>query len=123
MNFTQSFQEFTSKLGPMDLALYAGVGLVLWVLFKDKLSPVQKIVQDLLSSVGSKTSPSTVVTPSTGVVTTESPDVFFDLVVSWKQTRDLAVRSGCSEAVKVADQMFPHLSPMVCGEQKNENSK
>jgi hypothetical protein len=48
-------------------------------------------------------------------------DVFFDLVASWKQTRDLAVKSGCSEAVKVADQMFPHLSPTVCGEKKNAN--
>ena len=124
MNFTQSFQEFTSKLGPMDLALYAGVGLVLWVLFKDKLSPVQKIVKDLLSTVGAKTKTQPVVTnPATVVSTSESPDVFFDLVVSWKQTRDLAVKSGCSEAVKVADQMFPHLSPTVCGEHKNENSK
>jgi hypothetical protein len=42
-------------------------------------------------------------------------DTFFKLVVSWKQTRDLAVESGCSEAVKVADQMFPFLSPNVCG--------
>ena len=41
MNYTETFQEFASKVGPMDLALYAGVGLVLWVLFKDKLSPVQ----------------------------------------------------------------------------------
>jgi len=46
-------------------------------------------------------------------------DTFFKLVVSWKQTRDLAVQSGCSEAVKVADQMFPYLSPNVC--QQNED--
>jgi hypothetical protein len=26
----------------------------------------------------------------------------------------LAEKSGCSEAVKVADQMFPYLSPTVC---------
>ena len=33
MNFTESFSDFSNKLGPMDLALYAGVGIVLWVLF------------------------------------------------------------------------------------------
>ena len=34
--------------------------------------------------------------------------------MSWKQTRDLAQKSGCKKAVEVADQMFPYLSPMVC---------
>ena len=29
MNFTQSFEEFSSGLGPMDLALYAGIGIIL----------------------------------------------------------------------------------------------
>jgi hypothetical protein len=53
MNFSQSFEEFSSSLGPMDLALYAGVGIVLWVLFKDKLSPVQKIVIDLVNKAKS----------------------------------------------------------------------
>ena len=38
MNFTQSFEEFSAGLGPMDLALYAGVGIVIWVLFKDQLT-------------------------------------------------------------------------------------
>ena len=42
MNLTQSFEEFSSGLAPMDLALYAGIGIILWVLFKDKLSPVQR---------------------------------------------------------------------------------
>ena len=46
MNFTESFQEFSSRVSTTDLALYAGVGLVLWVLFKDKLSPVQKLYRD-----------------------------------------------------------------------------
>ena len=48
------------------------------------------------------------------VVANQPDDTFFKLVVSWKQTRDLAVQSGCGEAVKVADQMFPFLSPNVC---------
>ena len=55
MNLTQSFEEFSSGLAPMDLALYAGIGIILWVLFKDKLSPVQKIVQDLIDRVKKNT--------------------------------------------------------------------
>jgi hypothetical protein len=124
MNFTQSFEEFSSSLGVMDVALYAGVGLVLWVLFKDKLSPVQALLVSLFDTVKSvvpKPTGSTVVVPPvvSSVVSAERvDDVFFRLVVSWKQTRDLAEASGCSEAVEVADQMFPFLSPTVCKEGK-----
>lgn len=124
MNFTQSFEEFSSSLGVMDVALYAGVGLVLWVLFKDKLSPVQALLVSLFDTVKSvvpKPTGSTVVVPpvvSPVVAAERVDDVFFRLVVSWKQTRDLAEASGCSEAVKVADQMFPFLSPTVCKEGK-----
>ena len=117
MNFTESFQEFSSKVTTTDLALYAGVGLVLWVLFKDKLSPVQKLVGDLVNKVKGGVNLPKVDLPVVvkEAAKTGSDDNFFNLVVSWKQTRDLAVKSGCSEAVKVADQMFPYLSPTVCG--------
>lgn len=119
MNFTESFQEFSSKLGPTDLALYAGVGLVLWVLFKDKLSPVQKFLLSLTEKIKSGSALPVVNVPTIDPVVlpskkNDTEDTFFKLVVSWKQTRDLAVQSGCSEAVKVADQMFPFLSPNVC---------
>jgi hypothetical protein len=122
MDYTQTFNEFSGSVGPTDLALYAGVGIVLWVLFKDKLSPVQKVVlqvvdqvKKLLGTVGEKT---VVVKPlpSRDEVARNDEDIFFDLVVSWKQTRDLAVRSGCDKAVEVADQMFPYLSPTICDE-------
>lgn len=124
MNFTQSFEEFSASLGPMDLALYAGAGIILWVLFKDKLSPVQTMIMDLVNKLkGSLGNDSDTVTIKVPDVVKSSPkvqqDLFFDLVVSWKQTRDLAVRSGCSKAVEVADQMFPYLSPTVCGEEKD----
>lgn len=124
MNFTQSFEEFSASLGPMDLALYAGAGIILWVLFKDKLSPVQTMIMDLVNKLkGSLSNDSDTVTIKVPDVVKSSPkvqqDLFFDLVVSWKQTRDLAVRSGCSKAVEVADQMFPYLSPTVCGEEKD----
>jgi hypothetical protein len=123
MNFTESFSEFSSKLGPMDLALYAGVGIVLWVLFKDKLSPIQKIVLEFINKF--------LKTPSAGIVKTienntevvKNKDLFFDLVVSWKQTRDLAVLSGCAKAVEVADQMFPYLSPEVCSDKETVDAK
>ena len=128
MNFTQSFEEFSSSLGVMDVALYAGVGLVLWVLFKDKLSPVQALLVSLFDTVksvvpkptGSPVVVSPVVSPVVSAVVSAErvDDVFFRLVVSWKQTRDLAEASGCSEAVEVADQMFPFLSPTVCKEGK-----
>lgn len=121
MNFSQSFEEFSSKLGPTDLFLYAGVGIVLWVLFKDKLSPVQKMLMDLFNKTKTQL-PIAVQLPTETPVSTpiaKDSSVFFDLVVSWKQTRDLAEKSGCQKAVEVADQMFPYLSPMVCQEKKS----
>ena len=108
----------------MDLALYAGVGIVLWVLFKDKLSPVQQLFVNLIDKAKGASSvslPVVNVPTVTPVVVSKNntEDIFFKLVVSWKQTRDLAVESGCTEAVKVADQMFPFLSPTVCGKKDN----
>ena len=38
-------------------------------------------------------------------------DPFFELVQSWKQTRDLAEEIGADKAVEIADQMFPYLVP------------
>lgn len=126
MNYTESFDQFASRMTPTDLALYAGAGIIIWILFKDKLSPVQKFLGDMFSGLKSKLGqknslPVNVVVPNVApvVVTKENKeDTFFKLVVSWKQTRDLAVKSGCDEAVKVADQMFPFLSPNVCSKEK-----
>jgi hypothetical protein len=126
MNYTESFEQFASRVTPTDLALYAGAGIILWILFKDKLSPVQKFLGDLVGGLKSKLNNGASVVPV--VVPDVSPvevsketkeDNFFKLVVSWKQTRDLAVKSGCEEAVKVADQMFPFLSPTVCSKEKS----
>ena len=125
MNFTESFQEFSSRLSTTDLALYAGAGIIIWVLFKDRLSPVQQLITSLVEKVKGITKGNTVTLPTVDVpkvdpvvlpkvVGENKDDVFFKLVVSWKQTRDLADKSGCAEAVKVADQMFPYLSPNVC---------
>jgi hypothetical protein len=126
MNYaTESFSDFSSRLGPTDLALYAGAALVLFVLFKDKMSPVQKIITDLMNKsktlLGNKSNLTVVPEVKLPVVTNNHPasakeDTFFKLIVSWKQTRDLASQLNCSEAVKVADQMFPYLSPNSCEE-------
>ena len=132
MNLTQSFQEFSSKVTTMDLTLYAGIGIVLWILFKDNLKgivdPVTSFVKGLLSK---NSNPSLnvdlpkidqVVVPKVDS-TIEPDEVFFKLIVSWKQTRDLAEKSGCVEAIKVADQMFPYLSPTVCHKENNNEQK
>ena len=118
MNYTESFNEFASRVTTLDLALYAGVGLVLWVLFKDRMSPVQKLGSDLVSKIKSPQVGSQLpVLPTINVPVksdNKNEDVFFKLIASWKQTRDLAVQSNCSEAVKVIDQIFPYLSPNAC---------
>jgi hypothetical protein len=137
MNFTQSFEEFSKGLSSTDLMLYAGIGLVVWILFKDKLSPVQGVINLALESLNRLLVKKTVsvVPPATTLVDSvptilastiaenskqEPEDLFFKLVVSWKETRDLALKCGCDKAVAVADEMFPYLSPNVCGKDSNE---
>ena len=125
MNYTQSFDEFAMGLGPTDLALYAGAGIVLYILFKDKLSPVQKMLLDGFEQVKEmlKSAPKPVVVPKVApapsvepvVKSKESNDVFFSLVASWKQTRDLAEKYRCDQAVKSLDDTFQYLAPTVCG--------
>lgn len=127
MNFaTETFEQFSSRLGPTDLALYAGGALILWVLFKEKLGSlyssdsIQKLKNLFMAKPSSSPSkPQTVVVSETVTSKENSDDIFFQLVTSWKQTRDLAVKSGCTEAIKVADQMFPFLSPTVCSKKEN----
>lgn len=109
MNYTETFNDFASRVTTFDLALYAGAALVLFVLFQDKLGPVNTFVRNLLGKVSLPNVGETV-SPTVN----NKEDVFFELMHSWKQTRDLAVKGGCAEAVKVADQMFPFLSPKSC---------
>jgi len=124
MNYAQSFDEFASSLGPTDLALYAGAALIAWVLFKDRLNPVSLVVKQLVDKVYGLLSAKPVAAKPVPAATNNSvgtetkEDVFFELVTSWKKTRDLAVKAQCTEAIKVADQMFPYLSPVVCNEEK-----
>ena len=127
--FTQDFETFAKGLSTFDIALYAGVALVLWTLFKDKLSPITSTIQssilnakNILLQKSEALQSNTTTKPVTDTVKLETnnhqEDVFLKLVVSWKQTRELALLSGCKKAVEVADEMFPFLSPTVCA-QKN----
>lgn len=126
--FTQDFETFAKGLSTFDIALYGGVALVLWVLFKDKLNPVTDLIKNgvdqlknLLNNKRETVSSPVINVPVPNYVKEKNKqDVFFDLVVSWKKTRDLAVSAGCDEAVKVADQMFPFLSPNVCNKSKDD---
>lgn len=126
MNYAQSFDEFASSLGPTDIALYAGAAIIVWVLFKDRLNPVTSLVSNIVDKVKVLLNQKAVVKPNLSATTNSSEvqqsvnkeDIFFELVTSWKKTRDLAVKAECVEAIKVADQMFPYLSPVVCNEEK-----
>ena len=79
MNFTESFQEFSSRVSTTDLALYAGVGLVLWVLFKDKLSPVQKLAADLINKVKGNVNLPKIDLPVVGTPTGDTDNLFLIL--------------------------------------------
>lgn len=112
MNYTETFNDFASRLGPTDLALYAGAAVIIYVLFKDQLSPVQVFIKNLLNKINWNNR------SSNSISVSNTDDSFHKLVSSWKQTRDLAVANKCDEAVKAIDQMFPYLGPGVCGKEK-----
>lgn len=117
MNSLETFGEFSSKLTTTDLMLYAGVAVVLWVLFKDKLGGVTQAIKNFFGNH----KPSIVVSqPTTNEETDSSSALFFELIASWKKTRDLAEKSGCMKAVDAVDQLFPHLSPVTCKEKTDE---
>lgn len=124
MNYAETFDQFATRVSPTDLALYAGAGLILFVLFKDKLSPVQQYLTTVFNKIKDDSSKTVNIPEIKSIISSSNKeDVFFKLVVSWKQTRDLAEESGCQQAVKVADQMFPFLSPVVCSSKTDEVTK
>jgi len=122
--FTESFDQFASRITPTDLALYAGAGIILWIIFKDKLSPVQNLVTNVINKFSNKLNSTPTATQNVSVASSATPEstdnVFFELVSAWKKTRDLAVKSGCEQAVKVSDEMFPFLSPTLCQTKNNK---
>lgn len=118
MNFTQSFEEFGSNFDRMNIFLWAGAAIIAWVLFKDKINvnPVKGWIAETFKFLQTKTKSLPISLP----VDTSQESEFFDLVVSWKKTRDLAEKLKCDKAVKVADEMFPYLSPNACNNTKTD---
>lgn len=112
--FTESFEQFSARLTPLDLVLWGVAGFIIYTVFvKDNVSVVSLVkntVDNLKNLVPSKPT----VVKNQAVSKTE--DEFFALISSWKQTRDLAEKLNCVDAVKVIDQMFPYLSPGGCVE-------
>lgn len=105
----EALDNFGAGLSTTDVMLYAGVVVVVYVLFQEKINTLVKSVVEKVK---------TVKVPSSPVIDTDSydnpdirEDIFFDLIKSWKQTRDLAEEYGANQAVVIADQMFPHLVP------------
>lgn len=116
MNFT--IDNFGTALKPLDLTLYAGVLLVVYVLFKEKIHELVDVIKEKWLSSNTSGTSDTDYIPIKVDVTTEE-DVFFALIQSWKQTRDLAEEYGADKAVEIADQMFPYLVP----NQEDNNEK
>lgn len=114
MNFTQSFEEFSSGFDRMNIFVYAGAAIIAWVLLKDKINinPVKNWLQDTFQLLKNQTQSTVNIISKEIEPTSESK--FFDLVAAWKKTRDLAEELKCHEAVEVADEMFPYLSPGIC---------
>jgi hypothetical protein len=137
MNYTQSFEEFSQGVGPTDLALYAGIGVVLFVLFKDKLSPVQKMLYEAFNQIKKSLETRPVQINPTNVVVGPAPDfpvtpapplvrptvqqdTFLELVASWRKTRDLSEKYGCGQATEKLDEVFQYLSPVVCVDEEEK---
>lgn len=131
MNYTQNFEEFSASVGPTDLALYAGIGIVLFILFKDRMSPVQKMLLDIMNSAKENVADLTKLKPATKndevivkVTVPEIPsdpnDVFFQLVAAWKKTRDLSKQNKCNEATEKLDEVFQYLSPNICNKENGQ---
>lgn len=117
MNYTQSFEEFSKGLTNTDLMVYGGAALILFVLFKDQLTPLKEWVVRLYSSLVSKTNN---IKLPTNFTTKDNDANFLSLVSSWKNTRDLAEKAGCVKAVEILDTAFPHLGPHNCVSTENK---
>lgn len=120
--FTESFDQFSSRLGPTDLVMWAIAAFILYVVFvKDNVS-IGNLIKTLIEKTKTLVPTNKLVNVSTEVKGQKTEDDFFALVASWKHTRDLAEKIGCVEAVKVIDQMFPYLSPGGCVEKAKEKT-
>lgn len=108
-----SVENFGATIKPLDLTLYVGVILVVYVLFKEK---IHDMINKLKENFASTKIPPSIIKDYFSDNTDNADDFddrdpFFSLVRSWKHTRDLAEEVGAEKAVEIADQMFPYLAP------------
>ena len=103
----EALDNFGAGLSTTDVMLYVGVAVVVYVLFQDKINAGLKTVLEKIKKVKAPELPIDTGLFDNDPVTQD--DIFFDLIKSWKQTRDLAEAYGADKAVEIADEMFPHL--------------
>ncbi len=118
-----NIDNFGAMPSTLDVCLYLGVLIVVYVLFQDKLGPVKEFISNFLRKA-KPTRNTEVVTIDENVVADEihsESELFFKLIRSWKLTKDLAEQYGANKAVEIADQMFPHLIPKDEDNVKREN--
>ena len=109
MNFIT--ENFNAGGKPLDIFLYLGVLLVAYILFQDKINPLLVNLKQSISKIWSKSSSVDLMPDFDLPAEDDHSDIFFELIQSWKKTRDLAELYGADQAVTIADQMFPHLIP------------
>lgn len=112
MNIEDNF----GAMKPIDLTLYVGVAIVLYLLFQNQILKVKdKVLESWKNTrLNNNLTKDTVVVPdsSTRIDTIyNDSELFFRLIKSWKETKDLAEQYGATKAVEIADEMFPHLIP------------
>tara|TARA_E500000331_G_scaffold149505_2_gene145518 strand:+ start:1270 stop:1644 length:375 start_codon:yes stop_codon:yes gene_type:complete len=118
-----NIDNFGAMPSTLDVCLYLGVLIVVYVLFQDKLGPVKEFISNFLRKA-KPTRNTEVVAIDENVVADEihsESELFFKLIRSWKLTKDLAEQYGANKAVEIADQMFPHLIPKDEDNVKREN--
>ena len=118
-----NIDNFGAMPSTLDVCLYLGVLIVVYVLFQDKLGPVKEFITNFLRKAR-PTRNTEVVTIDENVVADEihsESELFFKLIRSWKLTKDLAEQYGANKAVEIADEMFPHLIPKDEDNVKREN--
>ena len=118
-----NIDNFGAMPSTLDVCLYLGVLIVVYVLFQDKLGPVKEFISNFLRKA-KPTRNTEVVAIDENVVADElhsDSELFFKLIRSWKLTKDLAEQYGANKAVEIADQMFPHLIPKDEDNVKREN--
>lgn len=106
-----NLETFGTNIKTMDVLLYAGVAIVVYVLFKEQIHSVLNKIKEKLNKTKAPNLPSIDMGDYDNLEPDTKDDIFFQLIMSWKQTRDLAETYGADKAVEIADQMFPHLVP------------